>query len=134
MKYLLIAALALTSCSHPPPERTIAWQFNQIEYRSEVVKWKVKEAEVQVSLDEGVINKTAADLEKTTKAWKRARALCPISAMAESEYDIAKADYIAAQLAYQGAKLTAQQDKYKLEEMKTIYSQAKLLESKDPEK
>ena len=71
MKYLLLLTLlTLSSCAEPQPivvpqkEKDIAWQYSQLEYRSEVVKWKVKQAEIQVKYDQGTIERTAADLER----------------------------------------------------------------------
>jgi len=100
-----------------------------VEYRSAVVRWKVKEAEIQVSLDEGAVIKAAADFEKASNEWDRAQKLSP-NAISKTDYDVARFNFIETQQALGAAKLTVELDKYRWEEMKALLEQALLFESK----
>lgn len=126
MKYLLLSVVLIAGCSKPS---SISSQFNEVEYRSAVVRWKVKEAEIQVSLDEGAVIKAAADFEKASNEWDRAQKLSP-NAISKTDYDVARFNFIETQQALGAAKLTVELDKYRWEEMKALLEQALLFESK----
>lgn len=126
MRYLLLSVVLIAGCSKPP---SISSQFNEVEYRSAVVRWKVKEAEIQVSLDEGAVIKAAADFEKASNEWDRAQKLSP-NAISKTDYDVARFNFIETQQALGAAKLTVELDKYRWEEMKALLEQALLFESK----
>jgi multidrug resistance efflux pump len=127
MRYLLLIAVLLAGCTKPS---SISSQFNEVEYRSAVVRWKVKEAEIQISLDEGAVVKAEADFEKASKEWDRAQKLLPQSAISQTDYDVARFNFIETQQALGAAKLTVELDKYRWEEMKALLEQALLFESK----
>ncbi len=126
MRYLLLAVVLIAGCSKPS---LISPQFNEVEYRSAVVRWKVKEAEIQVSLDEGAVVKADADFEKASNEWNRAQKLSP-NAISKTDYDIARFNFIETQQALGAAKLTVELDKYRWEEMKALLEQVLLFESK----
>ena len=126
MRYLLFSVVLIAGCSKPS---SISSQFNEVEYRSAVVRWKVKEAEIQVSLDEGAVIKAAADFEKASNEWDRAQKLSP-NAISKTDYDVARFNFIETQQALGAAKLTVELDKYRWEEMKALLEQALLFESK----
>ena len=127
MKYtILLLSLVVASCAEPPKN---SLQFNQMEYRSTVVVWKVKEAEIQAQFDYGVIAKTAADLTKAKHDLDRAEMLRTKNAVAEADYDLALDNYVTAEHAWGGAKLKYQQDLYVIEEMRAILKEAKTFES-----
>lgn len=126
MRYLLLSVVLIAGCSKPS---SISSQFNEVEYRSAVVRWKVKEAEIQVSLDEGAVIKAAADFEKASNEWDRAQKLSP-NAISKTDYDVARFNFIETQQALGAAKLTVELDKYRWEEMKALLEQALLFESK----
>ena len=137
MKYiLLLTLLVFASCAEPPKpvpphkEREISLQYSQLEYRAAVVKWKVKEAEVQAEIDFGVINKTEVNLEITKHNLERAMELRKIKAVSETDYDLALNNYTIAKHDHGGAKLKYKQDLYTIEKMKALLQEATMFESK----